>query len=768
MVGNKAIKRSFPVMDMGCVACAGRVDKILNRQNGVLSASVNYALAMATIEYNPDKTSPEILKKAVREAGYDLIIETGDDITDELENVHREKYRHLKIRTLWAIALSVPVVVVGMIFMDMPYANYIMWALSTPVVFRLGRDFFVNAWKQLRHRSTNMDTLIALSAGIAYLFSVFNVLFPELWHSKGLHPHVYFETASVIIAFILLGRLLEEKAKKYTSSAMKKLIGLQPKTVTVVNASGRQMIVPLSHVKIGDVLVVKPGGKIAVDGIVTEGSSYVNESMLSGEPVPVPKERGSRVFAGTINLKGSFYFKTEKIGAETMLAQIIRMVQDAQGSKIPVQKLVDKIASIFVPVIIGISALTFLFWIILDPGNGFTFGLQAMVTVLVIACPCALGLATPTAVVAGIGKGAESGILIKDAESLEITRKINVVALDKTGTITEGKPVLTDFIRANDYDRNKNEHCNKYGGADHKGRVDNSNAKVDDIFYSLEKLSEHPLAEAVVSYFVDSSQLVVDDFESITGKGVKGKICGTTYYAGNGKFMSENNIAIDDELIDAANRLTGELKTVIWFADKKKTVAIAGITDRIRDTSAKAIAALRYRGIDVCMLTGDNDATAREIASKTGIEHYKSEMSPHEKADYIRQLQSEGKIVSMVGDGINDSVALAQSDISIAMGKGSDIAMDVAGMTIVSSDLTKIPEAIRLSELTVRTIRQNLFWAFIYNLISVPVATGILYPVIGFLLNPAIAGAAMALSSISVVTNSIRLKVKKMQLFHER
>ncbi|MDR0697711.1 MAG: heavy metal translocating P-type ATPase [Tannerella sp.] len=757
----KTIKRNYPVVDMGCAACAGRVEKTLNRQNGVLSASVNYALAMATIEYNPTETSPGILKKAIQEAGYDLVIETGDDVADEIEKVHREKYRHLKMHTFLAIALSVPIVAVGMIFMNMPYANYIMWALSTPVVFQLGKDFFVNAWKRFRRRSTNMDTLVALSTGIAYLFSVFNVLFPELWHSKGLHPHVYFETASVIIAFILLGRLLEEKAKGYTSSAMKKLIGLQPKTATVVNASGRQKVVPLSQVKVGDVLVVKPGEKIAVDGIVTEGSSCVNESMLSGEPLPIPKERSSRVFAGTINLKGSFHFKTEKIGAETMLAHIIRMVQDAQGSKLPVQKLVDKIASIFVPVIISISVLTFLFWIILDPVNGFTFGLQAMVTVLVIACPCALGLATPTAVVAGIGKSAERGILIRDAESLEITRKVNVVALDKTGTVTEGKPVLTDFVRANGYDRNKNEYCNRYGDEEDNGRVDNSNNEVDDIFYSIEKLSEHPLAEAVANYFAGSSQLVVDDFESITGKGVKGKVCGTTYYVGNRKFMSENNIAIEDGLTAAANRLTGELKTVIWFADKTKAVAIAGITDRIRDTSAKAVAALRSRGIDVCMLTGDNDATAREIASKTGIEHYKSEMSPHEKAAYIRQLQSEGKIVSMVGDGINDSVALAQSDLSIAMGGGSDIAMDVAGMTIVSSDLTKIPEAIRLSELTVRTIRQNLFWAFIYNLISVPVATGILYPVIGFLLSPAIAGAAMALSSISVVTNSIRLKVKK-------
>jgi Cu2+-exporting ATPase len=738
MVGDKTVKRCYPVVDMGCAACAERVNKTLNRRQGVLSASVNYASAMATIVYDPAETSPEILKKAVQEAGYDLMIETEDNSAGEME-----KYRSLKRRTFWAIALSVPVVAIGMFFMNMPYAGYIMWALSTPAVFRLGRNFFVNAWKQLRRRSAGMDTLIALSTGIAYLFSVFNVLFPGWWHSENLHPQLYFETACVIIAFILLGRLLEEKAKGQTSAALKKLAGLQPGTVTVVNASGSPVAVPVSEVKTGDVLRVKPGEKIAVDGVVTEGNSYVNESMLSGEPIPVSKERGSKVFAGTVNLKGSFHFSAEKTGEDTMLAQIIRMVRDAQGSKAPVQKLVDKVASLFVPVIIGISALTFFLWIISDPVNGFIRGLQAMVTVLVIACPCALGLATPTALMAGMGKGAERGILIKDAESLEITRKINVMALDKTGTVTEGKPVVTDFIIP------AKDGKDKYG----------------NIFYSLETLSEHPLAEAVVNYLASSSQPVaVDEFESITGKGVKGRVGGTACYAGNRTFIAENNITVDDELAAAARRLTGEMKTVVWFADQTKAIAVAGITDKIRDTSAKAVAMLRARGIDVCMLTGDHDATAREIASKAGIEHYKAEMLPHEKAAYIRQLQSEGNMVGMVGDGINDSAALAQSDLSIAMGKGSDIAKDVAGITVISSDLTKIPEAIRLSELTVQTVRQNLFWAFIYNLVSIPLAAGILYPVTGFLLNPMIAGAAMALSSVSVVTNSLRLKIRNLHL----
>jgi Cu2+-exporting ATPase len=715
------------------------VEKALNRQNGVVSASVNYAAAVATVEYNPAETSPEILKKTVQEAGYDLLIETSDDTTDEIERAHRDKFGKLKRDTVWALALSVPVVITGMVFMDMPYADYLMWALSTPVVFLFGRDFYVNAWKQLAARSANMDTLVALSTGIAYLFSAFVTAFPGFWQSRGLHPHVYFEAASVIIAFILLGRLLEEKAKGKTSSAVKKLTGLRPETVTVIDTSGDQRTVPVSEVRVGDLLVVKPGERIAVDGLVTEGSSYVDESMLSGEPVPVPKDSGSRVFAGAINLNGSFRFKAEKVGAETMLAQIIRMVRDAQGSKIPVQRRVDRIASVFVPVIIGIALVSFVLWVVLEPVNGFTHGLSAMVTVLVIACPCALGLATPTAIMVGIGKGAENGILIKDAESLETARKVTAVALDKTGTVTEGRPVVTDFICA-----------------------DGADGGIGNIFYNLERLSGHPLADAVADYFADSpQQLAVDGFRSVTGRGVAGEVDGMPYYAGSRLFLSENGIAVDDKLVQAADRLHGEMKTVIWFADAAKSLAVCGITDKIRDTSARAVSALRSRGIDVYLLTGDHEATARGIASKTGIERYVAEMLPDGKADFIERLQSEGKVVAMVGDGINDSAALARADLGIAMGRGSDIAIDAAGMVIVSSDLTKIPQAVRLSELTVKTIRQNLFWAFVYNLAGVPVAAGILYPVTGFLLNPMIAGAAMALSSVCVVANSLRLRARK-------
>ena len=735
MEKGKTIKQTFPVLDMSCAACATRVDKTLNQQEGVSRASVNYASAMATVEYDPLICSPESLKAAIQEAGYDLVIEKGEEADREVEDAHTAKYKKLKIRTTWAILLSLPVAIIGMFFMDMPYANYVMWLLSTPVVFGLGKDFFLNAWKQLKHKSANMDTLVANSTGIAYLFSLFNLFYPDFWLSRGVEPHVYFEASSVIVAFILLGRLLEERAKGNTSTAIRKLIGLQPQTVTIVREDGQLQEIPIGEIRMDDVVLVKPGEKIAVDGTVTDGSSFVDESMLSGESLPVEKRVGTHVFAGTINQKGSFRFRAEKVGKDTLLAHIIRMVQDAQGSKAPVQKLVDKIAAVFVPAIMSIALLAFLVWIFLDPTDGFTRGLLSAVTVLIIACPCALGLATPTAIMVGIGKGAELGILIKDAESLEIARKVDTIVLDKTGTITEGKPKVTDLI----------------------GSVDSS---LTNIFCSLEKLSEHPLAEAVVNYFPNGSVLI-EQFESITGRGVQGRVGGKLYMAGNRSLLEEKRVRIDEGLSEEANRLTSDAKTVIWFADEKQALCLVAIADRIKETSEVAIRELQQMGIEVYMLTGDNESTAQAIAGKMGIRHFRAGVLPQDKAAFVRELQRTGKHVAMVGDGINDSAALAQADLSIAMGQGSDIAMDVAKMTIISSDLTKIASAIRLSALTVRTIRQNLFWAFIYNTIGVPIAVGALYPVNGFLLNPMIAGAAMAMSSVSVVTNSLRLKGKK-------
>jgi Cu2+-exporting ATPase len=494
---------------------------------------------------------------------------------------------------------------------------------------------------------------------------------------------------------------------------------------------------PINNVKTGDILLVKPGEKIAVDGIVTDGVSYVDESMLNGEPIPVLKEKDAGIFAGTVNTNGSLFFRAEKVGKDTLLAQIVRLIQDAQGSKAPVQKTVDRIAAVFVPAIIGLALLAFALWLLLDPANGITHGFLAAITVLIIACPCALGLATPTAIMVGIGKGAEMGILIKDAESLEIAKKVNAVVFDKTGTITEGNPVATDIVWQNGDDRCK------------------------PIFYTLEKLSGHPLSDAVTNYFGAMDVLPLENFESLAGKGVKGVADGKTWFAGNDRLMREHNIRLPEKLEKQANEWMNEGKTIVWFADDKQTLAAAAITDRMKTGSADAIAQLKKSGIEVYMLTGDNETTAREIAGKAGITHYKSCVLPNEKAEFVKQLQHEGKIVAMAGDGINDSAALAQADLGIAMGKGSDIAMEAAQMTIISSDLTKIPKAIKLSGQTVATIRQNLFWAFIYNLTAIPVAAGILYPVNGFLLNPMLAGLAMALSSISVVTNSLRLKAKK-------
>ena len=583
-----------------------------------------------------------------------------------------------------------------------------------------------------------MDTLVAVSTGIAYTFSVFNLLFPDFWLSRGIEPHIYFEAASVIIAFILLGRLLEERAKQNTSSAIKKLIGLQPKTVIIIVDSDERTV-PITAVQKGDTILVKPGERIAVDGVVVTGESYVDESMLNGEPVPMHKQSGEKVFAGTINQKGTFRFIADKIGSDTMLAQIIRMVQDAQGSKAPVQKLVDRIARFFVPAIISISIIAFVAWIFLAPTNGFTNGLLAMVTVLIIACPCALGLATPTAIMVGIGKGAEKGILIKDAQSLEIAQKIDTIILDKTGTITAGHPIVVESLWENGF-----EHSRK-------------------ILYSLEKLSEHPLSDAVVNTLQNEKEISIDKFENVPGKGVKGMVGSQTYYVGNLSLLNDNHITIASHLQELANKWTQEAKTLVWFADSTQAIAAIALTDEIKQTSAEAISQLQKMGVEVYMLTGDNAISAQAISRKVGINHYKAGVLPNEKAQFIKDLQANGKKVGMVGDGINDSAALAQADLSIAMGQGSDIAVDTAMATILSSDLLKIPETIRLSQLTIKTIYQNLFWAFIYNLIGIPIAAGIFYSVNGFLLNPMWASAAMAFSSVSVVLNSLRLKRKRIE-----
>ncbi len=734
-------RETFPVLEMTCAACAVSVESMLKNTPGITKAAVNYANQSATVEYDPKTISPAGMQQVLQSIGYDLVVdvENPQEVQQEAQQRH---YEALKTRTIWAVMLSLPVVLVGMFFMTIPYANYLMMALSAPVVFWLGRSYFENAVRQARHGKANMDTLVALSTGIAFLFSVFTTLYPQFWTSRGLEPYVYFEAAAVVIAFISLGKLLEERAKSNTSSALKKLMGLQPKTVRVVDGD-TERDVPITQVQIGQVVVVRPGEKIPVDGVVLSGESFVDESTISGEAIPVEKQTGASVYADTINQKGAFRFTAQKVGGDTILAQIIRLVQEAQGSKAPVQKLVDKIAGIFVPVVLGIAMLTFAGWMIWGGTNAFTHALLTSVTVLVIACPCALGLATPTAIMVGVGKGADNNILIKDAESLELGYKVNAVVLDKTGTITEGKPTVTDMV----------------------WQVSDGDAiRLSPVLYALEAQSEHPLADAVVNRLrangIQGAALA--NFESLTGQGVSGRYQNETYVVGNSRLLAERNLAVDPAVQKLAIAWQQEAKTVVYFADQTRILAVLAIADPIKATSREAIDTLKSRGIAVYMMTGDNAQTAAAVAKSVGVKDYRAEVLPTDKADFVKQLQAQGKVVAMVGDGINDSQALAQADVSVAMGRGSDIAMDVAKMTLITSDLNSLPRALQLSKRTVQTIRQNLFWAFIYNLIGIPIAAGLLYPINGFLLNPMIAGAAMALSSVSVVSNSLRLRAAKL------
>ena len=733
-------KKSFYVIGMSCAGCAANIQQALSERKGVIEARVNFAASDVIVEYNPALVSDKDLQKTVQEAGYDLLLENETE-PEQAEILQREAYDKLRRKTIGALLLSLPVFVIGMFFMHMPYGNWIMLGFTLPVLLVFGRDFFINAWRQLKHVVANMDTLVAVSTGVAFLFSLFNTLWPTYWTDRGLEAHIYYEAAAVIIALILLGRLLESRAKSNTSTAIRKLIGLQPKEVIRILEDGTEQVIPIKAVQPGDILLVKPGDKIPVDGSVTEGVSFVDESMITGEPVPVEKVTGTHVYTGTINQKGSFKFMAEKVGSETILAQIIKMVQEAQGSKAPVQQLVDRIAAIFVPAVIGIAALTFIGWMIAGGELAFTHALLTSVTVLVIACPCALGLATPTAIMVGIGKGAENNILIRDAQSLEQLCKVQAVVLDKTGTITEGKPVVTDIFWN--------------PGIDLRHSM--------EVLLFMESRSEHPLADAVVLHLTEEGikTNLKGEFNSLTGQGIQGVINGESYFVGNRRLLEMNGISRESEQAEQADACSLEGKTVVYFADSKQVLALIVIADRMKPGAVKAIERLQAEGIEVYMLTGDNRITARAVADSIGLKHFKAEVMPSDKADFVKELQQQGKIVAMAGDGINDSQALAQADVSIAMGKGSDIAIDVAKITLITSDLNAIPKAWALSKQTVAAIRQNLFWAFIYNLIGIPLAAGILYPCCGFLLNPMIAAAAMAFSSVSVVTNSLRIKAKK-------
>ncbi len=697
-----------------------RVQGAIGSVKGVDRCSVSLASKSAQVDYDPGSVTPADIKKAVQDAGYDLIVadddDEGDESDEEADRLREDFYVSLRRDAVFAVILALLIMLLGMGFGDFPGKGFVLWALATPAVFWCGRRFIAAAWRQAGHGTASMDTLVALSILISYFFSLFNLLFPSVWTARGLTPHLYFESASMIGAFILIGRVLREKAELGTTASIRELAGLQPKSVAI---------------KEGEVFTVRPGDRIPADGEVVEGESYVDESMLTGEPVAVLKKAGDKVYAGTINQKGAFGVRAEKVGKDTMLSAIVRMVRDAQGSKAKIQDTVDKVAAVFVPFIIGISVLTLLCWVLLSPEDGLTRGLLAMVSVLVIACPCSLGLATPTALIAGIGSGAKKGILIKDADSLQIAGKVDVMVLDKTGTVTEGQP---DVVESRWFPASEEEL-----------------SKARRVLLSMELKSGHPLAMAIVAAVhaadMNVSTVEISDFVSESGKGLEASYEGVEYFVGNSS----------QETFAEAEEWEEDGMTVVQFSAGGRLVAVFGITDRIKETASEAVSGLKKLGVETYMLTGDNASSAAIVAGKVGISHVRAGMLPQDKAEFIKALRRDGHNVAMTGDGINDSAALALADLSIAMGKGSDVAINAAMVTVVSGDLKKIPQMVELSRRTVRIIRQNLFWAFFYNVLAVPVAAGALYPVCGFMLNPMLAAACMAMSSVCVVANSLRL-----------
>lgn len=728
----------LPVLEMSCAVCAGNVESTVQALSGVEKASVNFAAGTLTVTYNPSVITLEVMQAAVQAAGYDLIVEAEDPVAMQEEKA-RMHYKILRRNTIGAWTLSIPLALLGMVFMHVPFGNWIMMVLALAIMIFFGRSFYVNGVRHALKGKANMDTLVALSTSIAFLFSLFNTLCPGFWLGKGLEPHVYYEASGVIIAFVLLGKLMEERAKNSTSSAIKGLMGLQPKTTRLVT-DGREEEVPISNLQVGNVVSVRPGEKIPVDGTLLQGSSSVDESMLSGEPIPVEKNAGDRVLAGTINQKGAFTMEATSVGGTTVLAQIVQMVQSAQGSKAPVQRIVDKISGIFVPVVVLLSFLTFVCWLVIGGESYFSYALLSAVSVLVIACPCALGLATPTALMVGMGKGAEQHILIKDAFALENLCKVDTVVLDKTGTLTEGVPVVTDSYWISD-----------------------DNIRYLDVLYTAEQKSEHPLASAILCWLEESGAKVceAENFESLTGRGVRIQVEGVTYWVGSQGLLDIFQAGIPEKVRKQIGQWQEDGQSVVFYGQETRLLAVLAISDRIKPTSAEAVKELKKQGIEVHLLTGDGVRTAERVAATLDIGYYKAEVMPNDKEEYIISLQQQGKKVAMVGDGINDSQALARADVSIAMGKGTDIAMDVAMVTLITSDLLLLPGAIRLSKQTVRLIYQNLFWAFIYNVIGIPLAAGVLFPINGLLLNPMLASAAMAFSSVSVVLNSLRLKFMK-------
>jgi Cu+-exporting ATPase len=743
-----ATKKSiFPVGGMTCASCVARVEEALSSVPGVISASVNLASEKATVEYL-EGTEPVDMRRAVKDAGYELgpEVQALEDVTTAAQR----EIRGLRNRFIVAAILAASIMALGFSpsFAGQPY---LLWALATPVQFWAGLRFYRGAWGALKHRTSDMNTLIAVGTSVAYFYSLIAVIFPSLFATGVLEPHLYFDTSAMIITLILLGRFLEARAKGQASEALKKLIGMQPKAALVVR-EGEQREISVEDVRVGDLILVRPGERIPVDGIVCQGYSSIDESMITGESIPVEKKVGDEVIGATINKTGSFQFEATKVGKETTLARIVRMVEEAQGSKAPIQRLADVIASYFVPAVIGIAIVTFVIWYFVGPAPALTFALLNFVAVLVIACPCALGLATPTAIIVGTGKGAEQGILIKNGEALERAHQINTVLLDKTGTLTRGEPVVTDVVAA----------------------LFSSPEEVLRLAASAEQSSEHPLGEAVVKAALEKKLELspFSNFNAIPGQGVEALVESKKLFLGNLKFMGERGLSLNGLESKAAEFLEAG-KTAMFLGWDSRVAGIIALADTLKPGAREALQALHRMGIETAMLTGDNRRTAEAIAREAGIDRVLAEVLPEHKAGEVKKLQEEGKVVAMVGDGINDAPALAQADIGIAIGTGTDVAMETGDITLISGDLMGVVTAISLSKRTMRTIKQNLFWAFAYNTALIPVAAGVLYLAFGktgvpsglhFILgeygflNPMLAAAAMAASSITVVSNSLRLR----------
>lgn len=733
---------------MSCASCASSIEQAIKSVPGVIECNVNFGMEQASIQYDSQKTSLAKIQATVDAAGYKAFplpeISQGEDDTEQATRQAESQVLQRKLWTAGMISLllftgSIPAMT-GWHLPFIPGWLHNFWlqlVLTAPVQFWCGNSFYIGAWKSLKRRLATMDTLIALGTSSAYFYSVSVTLFPGFFLAQGLIPSVYYEVAASVIALILLGKTLENRAKGETSEAIRKLMGLQAKTARIVR-NGQELEVPLAQVEIGDIVQVRPGEQIPVDGEVIEGYSTIDEAMVTGESLPVKKQVGDEVIGSTINKTGSFKFRTTRIGQDTFLAQIVKMVQDAQGSKAPIQKLADEVTGWFVPAVIAVALATFIIWF--NATGNLTLATVTMVEVLIIACPCALGLATPTAVMVGTGKGAENGVLIKGAESLELAHKIQVIVLDKTGTLTEGKPTVTDFVTI-------------------KGSANSNELKLLKLAASVERNSEHPVGEAVVRYGESQEVSLTDvkDFEAIAGSGVRGVVEGKSIALGTLRWMQE--LGFDTDYLELrAKAWESASKTVVWMAVEGKIEAILGIADALKPSSARAVKALQKLGLEVAMLTGDNRATAESIAHAVGIDRIFAEVRPDQKAAKIQALQAQGKIVAMVGDGINDAPALAIADVGIAIGTGTDVAIAASDITLISGDLQGIVTAIQLSRATMRNIRENLFFAFIYNIAGIPIAAGILYPIFGWLLSPIIAGGAMAFSSVSVLTNALRLR----------